>query len=302
MPDWFLKPHRRYGTTYRVLYLIVGLQLVDDRRSAAATCTCWARPMPSAWCGASCSRRLAMVVLRFKDRSPREFKVPLNIRIRGVEVPIGLSVDLPDPAVHGGAEPADQGGGHDRRHRSSPPCSSRSSWSPSATTRSAAATRRHQHLEQFNQQTADEIDADGPRPGQALPQAGGHPLDAEPLHAREDAGRDRSGHHRRGRDDRPGRPARRRLGRRPDLDHYNRELMTAVVNRAEKAGKHVQPLIVPTNNPLYRRDQHGQGPAGPGTGPGRVEHLHGRRADRADRLLLDQPPRRAARAADGAAS
>ena len=25
MPDWFLKPHRRYGTTYRVLYLIVGL-------------------------------------------------------------------------------------------------------------------------------------------------------------------------------------------------------------------------------------------------------------------------------------
>ena len=56
LPDWFLKPHRRYGTTYRMLYLIVGLQLLDDRRSAAATCTCWARPTPSAWCGASCSR------------------------------------------------------------------------------------------------------------------------------------------------------------------------------------------------------------------------------------------------------
>src|SRR5262245_46751509 len=27
MPDWFLKPHPRYGTTYRILYLIVGLQL-----------------------------------------------------------------------------------------------------------------------------------------------------------------------------------------------------------------------------------------------------------------------------------
>jgi nucleotide-binding universal stress UspA family protein len=35
------------------------------------------------------------------------------------------------------------------------------------------------------------------------------------------------------------------------MDHYNRELMTAVVNRAEKAGKHVQPLIVRTNNPLF---------------------------------------------------
>ena len=27
MPDWFLKPHRRYGTTYRMLYLVVALQL-----------------------------------------------------------------------------------------------------------------------------------------------------------------------------------------------------------------------------------------------------------------------------------
>ena len=28
LPDWFLKPHPRYGTTYRMLGLIVGLQLV----------------------------------------------------------------------------------------------------------------------------------------------------------------------------------------------------------------------------------------------------------------------------------
>src|SRR5262249_30014987 len=27
MPDWFLKPHPKYGTTYRILFLIVGLQL-----------------------------------------------------------------------------------------------------------------------------------------------------------------------------------------------------------------------------------------------------------------------------------
>ncbi|MGW8258334.1 MAG: hypothetical protein ACWGMZ_12680, partial [Thermoguttaceae bacterium] len=37
----------------------------------------------------------------------------------------------------------------------------------------------------------------------------------------------------------------------PDLDHYNRSLMTAVVNRAEKAGKEVHPLIIRTNNPFY---------------------------------------------------
>src|SRR5208283_172471 len=27
LPDWFLKPHPHYGTTYRLLILIVGLQL-----------------------------------------------------------------------------------------------------------------------------------------------------------------------------------------------------------------------------------------------------------------------------------
>src|SRR5262249_12975698 len=35
------------------------------------------------------------------------------------------------------------------------------------------------------------------------------------------------------------------------LDPYDQELMTAVVQRAEEIGKHVKPLIVPTNNPLY---------------------------------------------------
>jgi nucleotide-binding universal stress UspA family protein len=36
-----------------------------------------------------------------------------------------------------------------------------------------------------------------------------------------------------------------------DFDHYDRELMTSVVDRAEKVGKQVKPLIMPTNNPLY---------------------------------------------------
>ena len=38
---------------------------------------------------------------------------------------------------------------------------------------------------------------------------------------------------------------------RADLDAYDQQLMTAVVERAEKAGKKVKPLIVPTNNPLH---------------------------------------------------
>src|SRR5262249_51977311 len=36
-----------------------------------------------------------------------------------------------------------------------------------------------------------------------------------------------------------------------DLDTYDQQLMTAVVNLAEAVGKEVKPLIVPTNNPLH---------------------------------------------------
>ena len=36
-----------------------------------------------------------------------------------------------------------------------------------------------------------------------------------------------------------------------DLDNYDQQLMTAVVERAERAGKKVKPLIVPTNSPLH---------------------------------------------------
>jgi hypothetical protein len=37
----------------------------------------------------------------------------------------------------------------------------------------------------------------------------------------------------------------------PHLDTYDQELMTAVVQKAESIGKPVHPLILPTNNPLY---------------------------------------------------
>jgi nucleotide-binding universal stress UspA family protein len=36
-----------------------------------------------------------------------------------------------------------------------------------------------------------------------------------------------------------------------ELDPYDQELMTAVVQKAEQVGKHVKPLIIPTNKPLY---------------------------------------------------
>src|SRR4029079_12730905 len=38
---------------------------------------------------------------------------------------------------------------------------------------------------------------------------------------------------------------------REDLDSYDQHLMTAVVDRAERLGKSLRPLLVPTNNALH---------------------------------------------------
>ena len=90
LPDWLLKPHRKYGTTSpRVdlgdracsLFTIVvshGDLLVLGE--AYAFGVVWSFVF----------KALAMVVLRFRDRTPREFMVPLNIKIGTVEFPLGL--------------------------------------------------------------------------------------------------------------------------------------------------------------------------------------------------------------------
>src|SRR5262249_13234965 len=91
LPDWFLKPHPRYGTTYRLLWLIAAMQLGVIFLSAGHIVVLGeAYAFGVVW--SFVFKALAMVVLRFKDPTPREFKVPLNVRIGRVEVPIGLSL------------------------------------------------------------------------------------------------------------------------------------------------------------------------------------------------------------------
>jgi amino acid transporter len=89
MTDWFRAPHGKYGTSYRIINLIVILQLatiVGSRGNVYVLGEAYAFGV--IWSFAF--KALAMVVLRFKDRSPREWKVPLNINLRGSEIPLGL--------------------------------------------------------------------------------------------------------------------------------------------------------------------------------------------------------------------
>ena len=92
MPVWLTKPHPKYGTTHRVLYLIFGLQIFTILVShgdvlllgeAYAFGVVWSFVF-------NC---LAMLVLRFKDPNRhRGFKVPLNIRVGQTEIPVGLGL------------------------------------------------------------------------------------------------------------------------------------------------------------------------------------------------------------------
>ena len=91
LPDWFLKPHRRYGTTSRVLWLITGMQLftiIVSRGDVIMLGEAYAFGV--VW--SFVFKTLSMVVLRFKDHSPREFLVPLNFRWGNTHVPVGLSI------------------------------------------------------------------------------------------------------------------------------------------------------------------------------------------------------------------
>lgn len=91
LPDWFRKPHPKYGTSYRLINLIVVLQLAVIILSrgnifilgeAYAFGVLWSFVM----------QIMAVFALRFKQPGPREFKVPLNVKIGKLEIPLGLGL------------------------------------------------------------------------------------------------------------------------------------------------------------------------------------------------------------------
>jgi len=90
LTDAFQKPHPRYGTSYRIINLIVGLQLLTIILTRGNVFTLaglyafgviWSFSMMA----------LAVLVLRYTEPSKREWKVPLNIPLgKGRELPLGV--------------------------------------------------------------------------------------------------------------------------------------------------------------------------------------------------------------------
>ena len=90
LTDWFRRPHRKYGTSYRIVNLVTALQLLTiilSRGNVYALGEAYAFGV--IW--SFTFNALAMLVLRFKYKGERGWKVPPNLRIRGVEIPLGLA-------------------------------------------------------------------------------------------------------------------------------------------------------------------------------------------------------------------
>src|SRR2546421_3912765 len=89
MTDWFRAPHKRFGTTFRMINMIFIMQLLAIIGSRGNTYTLGeAYAFGVVWSFSFNS--LAMLVLRFRNKEPREWKVPFNIRVGRTEIPIGL--------------------------------------------------------------------------------------------------------------------------------------------------------------------------------------------------------------------
>ncbi len=250
VPDWLQKPHPRYGTTYRMLGLILVLQLITILASrgdvivlgeAYAFGVVWSFVFMTA----------SMLVLRFKQPRNREFSVPLNIRWGRFEIPIGLGMVFLVLFFSAIANLLTK--------------TTATKWGVGFTAAFLSVfvatewfnNRRrrgeqHQHLEQFNRELTEVVTPEvlalskpyrklvairSPESmymlEKALTETDPETTDLVVMTASLVHG---SG---------------AEVAEADNLTNYDQQLMTAVVTRAELAGKKVMPLIVPTNNPLY---------------------------------------------------
>jgi hypothetical protein len=91
LPGWFRQPHPRYGTTSRIINLIVMLQIATILLSAGdVTLLGEAYAFGVIWSFAM--KGLGVLVLRFKRPGAQQWKVPLNFRLGQTEIPLGLSL------------------------------------------------------------------------------------------------------------------------------------------------------------------------------------------------------------------
>src|SRR6478672_2748637 len=90
LSEWFRKPHKRFGTTYRLINLIVVLQIVTILLSRGDVFVLGeAYAFGVIWSFAF--NAVSVLILRYKrPDAPRPWRVPLNLKFGTFELPLGL--------------------------------------------------------------------------------------------------------------------------------------------------------------------------------------------------------------------
>ena len=90
LTEWFRKPHKRFGTTYRLINLVIVLQLITIVLSGGDVYVLGeAYAFGVVWSFAF--NAVSVLILRYKrPDAPRDWRVPFNFKIGGVEIPLGL--------------------------------------------------------------------------------------------------------------------------------------------------------------------------------------------------------------------
>jgi amino acid transporter len=255
LTPWFLHPQKRFGTSHRLINSVCVLQILTIVASMGNVYTLGeAYAFGVIW--SFVFKTLAMVVLRFKDKSPREYEVPLNVRVKTksgrIDLPIGITaiflilistalINLLTKKVA-------------------------TIWGIAFTigflsvfvicehiSRRLRQGKHHEHLEQFNEKITD-----APTP-KSLRLSYPDPIIVAVRNPKSMAALQKTLEE--------VDPERQEIvsitckvlppltpGITPEelrLDDNDREVLTRVVSVAEEAGKTVHPLVIPTNNPMY---------------------------------------------------
>jgi amino acid transporter len=263
LPDWFLRPQKRYGTTWRLLTLIAGLQIVTIVISGGNVILLGeAYAFGVVW--SFVFKGLSMVVLRFTEPGRyRGFRVLLNVPFGRREAPVGLvliflvllaaalanlttkTVATIAGLIFTATFMAIFAGSEKFRRRAD-----------------GEGEAEHEHLEQFKTQSPEKLTPEAlnlTRPHRKLVSVRVHddlamlekclvetdpdtteivvvaahtppPADPKGTDVVDEAGRTPPSE--------------------PRLTDDDRRLMTAVVNRSELAGKPIKPMVVLTDQPI----------------------------------------------------
>jgi amino acid transporter/nucleotide-binding universal stress UspA family protein len=91
LSDWFRQPHPKFGTSHRIINMVVALQIVMIMLSRGDV-TFLANLYAFGVIWSFVLNGTAVLVLRYTQPQAREFKVPLNFRIGNTELPVGVAL------------------------------------------------------------------------------------------------------------------------------------------------------------------------------------------------------------------